>query len=155
MILGYQNGRNLRRYLPRCLRRRIVIESCTSKPECATPPLWLRNARNFAVSIFIFEFLLLPPMGCGAAKATGLGFVCYVVINPRVSANRVDLGSCFMNFRFINPPPPSVSFKQGSAQHQPSSERRGSRQPSHVLHPLGCLDCPGMLSLKCHEAPGI
>ena len=37
-----------------------------------------------------------PPLrtaiGCGAAEATGLGFVCFVVINPRVlSANRVDL----------------------------------------------------------------
>ena len=31
-------------------------------------------------------------MGCGAAEATGLGFVCFGVINPRVlSANRVDL----------------------------------------------------------------
>ena len=29
-------------------------------------------------------------MGCGAAEATGLGFVCFAVINPRVlSANRV------------------------------------------------------------------
>ena len=29
-------------------------------------------------------------MGCGAAEATGLGFVCFVVINPCVlSANRV------------------------------------------------------------------
>ena len=39
-------------------------------------------------------------MGCGAAEATGLGFVCFVVINPRVlSANRVDFGlSCFINF---------------------------------------------------------
>ena len=30
-------------------------------------------------------------MGCGASDATGLGFVCFVVINPRApSANRVD-----------------------------------------------------------------
>ena len=30
--------------------------------------------------------------GCGAAEATGLGFVCFVVINPCVlSANSVDL----------------------------------------------------------------
>ena len=43
------------------------------------------------------------PMECGAAEATGLGFVCFVVSNPRVlSANRVVLGfSCFINY----PPP--------------------------------------------------
>ena len=33
---------------------------------------------------------------CGAAEATGLGFVCFVVINSCVlSANRVDLGFFF------------------------------------------------------------
>mgnify|MGYP003571757333 CR=1 FL=1 len=32
-------------------------------------------------------------MGCGAAEATVLGFVCFVVINPCMfSANRVDSG---------------------------------------------------------------
>ena len=42
-------------------------------------------------------------MGCGAAEATGLGVVCFVVINLRVlSANRVDSG-LFNNF----PIPPS------------------------------------------------
>ena len=41
-------------------------------------------------------------MGCGAAEATGLGFVCFVVINPRVlSANKVDLGSFFFFFFFF------------------------------------------------------
>ena len=28
--------------------------------------------------------LFVGVMGCGAAEATGLGFVCFVVINPRV-----------------------------------------------------------------------
>ena len=51
----------------------------------------------------------LPPagvMGCGAAKATGLGFVCFVVIIPRVlSANSVELGVfCFINCPFTPPP---------------------------------------------------
>ena len=37
-------------------------------------------------------------MGCGAAEATGLGFVCFIVINPCVlSANRVDLGFFFVS----------------------------------------------------------
>ena len=35
-------------------------------------------------------------MGCGAAEATGLGFVCFVV----------DLGFfCFINFPILPPPP--------------------------------------------------
>ena len=48
----------------------------------------------------------LPPyagvMGCGAAEATGLGFVCFVVLNLRVlSANRVDFGLfCFINLQW-------------------------------------------------------
>ena len=48
-------------------------------------------------------------MGCGAAEATGLGFVCFIVLNPRIlSANGVDLGFfCFINGP-ISPPPPSL-----------------------------------------------
>ena len=44
-------------------------------------------------------------MGCVAAEATGLGFVCFVVINPCVlSANRVYLGFfCFINFPTLSP----------------------------------------------------
>ena len=37
-------------------------------------------------------------IGCGAAEATGLGFVCFVVFNPRVlSAKRVDFGLFFVS----------------------------------------------------------
>ena len=47
-------------------------------------------------------------MGCGAAEATGLGFVCFVVINPRVlSANSVDLGF-FLFLIFSNFTPPLI-----------------------------------------------
>ena len=54
-------------------------------------------------------------MGCGAAEATGLGFVCFAAINPRVlSANRDDLGFLFLKFTtFFIPPtsaPPLVLF---------------------------------------------
>ena len=63
-------------------------------------------------------------MGCGAAEATGMGFVCFVVINSFVlsaaffffinilillpSANRVDLGF-FVSwiFNVLTPPPPN------------------------------------------------
>ena len=40
-------------------------------------------------------------MECGAAEETGLGFVCFVIVNPRVLlAKRVDFGLffCFINF---------------------------------------------------------
>ena len=67
-----------------------------------------------------------PVMGCGAAEATGLGFVCFVVINPCVSSvNRVvfflfhKLYLFFLEFQiirfmpiffieisFVLPPPP-------------------------------------------------
>ena len=48
-------------------------------------------------------------MGCDATEATGLDFVCFVVISPRVlSAKGVDLGFfCFINFPF-HPPPPRI-----------------------------------------------
>ena len=45
-------------------------------------------------------------MGCGAAEATGLGFVCFVVINPRVLlANRVDLTFFVSYISNFTPPP--------------------------------------------------
>ena len=50
----------------------------------------------------VFNFDVFP-----FSEATGLGFVCFVVFNPRVlSANRVDLGS----FCFINVPTPSPPY---------------------------------------------
>ena len=49
-------------------------------------------------------------MGCGFKEATGLGFVCFVIINPCVlSANRVDLGFFVSKFSNFTPPPPSTS----------------------------------------------
>ena len=62
-------------------------------------------------------------MGCGAAEATGLGFVCFVVINPWVlSANRVDLGFfLFHKFSNFTPPPPhatdAASLRRRSGHH--------------------------------------
>ena len=45
-------------------------------------------------------------MECSAVEATGLGFVCFVVINPGVlSANRVDFG-LFLFHKFSNLPHP-------------------------------------------------
>ena len=51
-------------------------------------------------------------MGCGAAEATGLGFVCFVVLNPCVfSANRVDLGFFVLNIPIFHPPPQESGFR--------------------------------------------
>ena len=51
------------------------------------------------ISIYTMPYLpYVGVMGIGAVEATGLGFVCFVVINPRVlSANRVDLGFFFVS----------------------------------------------------------
>ena len=55
-------------------------------------------------------------MGYGAAEATGLGFVCFIVVNPCVlSANRVGLGLfCFIDFPILLPPPPSPLHQYSS-----------------------------------------
>ena len=46
-------------------------------------------------------------MGCGAAEANGLGFVCFVILNPRVLLDKVDLAVFFLFHLFpILPPPP-------------------------------------------------
>ena len=47
-------------------------------------------------------------MGCGAAEATGLGFVCFVIINSRMlSANRDYFGLfLFHQFCHFTIPPP-------------------------------------------------
>ena len=45
----------------------------------------------------------LSLMGCGATEATGLGIVCFVVINPCVlSANSVDFFFFFLFHKFSN-----------------------------------------------------
>ena len=77
---------------------------------------WLVPLRHY--SSLKFPSFYSPPPSSGAKKrvelippkATGLGFVCFVVINPFVlSANRVDLGSfCFINFSILTPPPPPI-----------------------------------------------
>ena len=63
-------------------------------------------------ALFLWDFCALSFIslhwsdGCGAAEATGLGFVCFVVINPCVlSANRVDLRFLFHKFSNFTPPP--------------------------------------------------
>ena len=54
--------------------------------------------QDLSQSLYILHrnFLRLPPMGCGAAEAAGLVFVCFVIHNVHVLlANRVDLGFFF------------------------------------------------------------
>ena len=54
-------------------------------------------------------------MGFGS-EATGLGFVCFVVINPcALSANRVDFGLFLFNkFSNFTPPPQTTRSLQGA-----------------------------------------
>ena len=71
--------------------------------------------QNISISVELHQSyhppLSLPShchfLGCGAVEATGLSFVCFVVINPRVfSANRVVLGFfCFKKVPILPLPP--------------------------------------------------
>ena len=84
-------------------------------------------------SIFLFVWYIsqfYSPLEWCRSDWTGLGFVCFVVINPRVlSANRVDFGLfCFINFPILLPPPPP--HNQG-LPHSPRTWRR-----RHHHHPL-------------------
>ena len=65
---------------------------------------------------YYYPIIIISMMGCGAAEATGLGFVCFVVINPPVlSANIVDLGFfCFIEFPLFDRAVVRVSSKAGS-----------------------------------------
>ena len=55
-------------------------------------------------------------MGCGAAEATGLGFVCFVVINPLVLSNNwfvlafIFVPIFSLSLSLSLPPPPARSF---------------------------------------------
>ena len=76
---------------------------------------------TFTPIFFIKISFALLPMGCGAAESTCLGFVCFVVINPRLlSTNRVDLGF-FVSyiFKFYSPPPPQVETDNLTSDAKP------------------------------------
>ena len=50
----------------------------------------------------LFCFINAGVMACGVAEATGLGFVCFAVINPCVlTANKVDFGLFLLPPRII------------------------------------------------------
>ena len=91
-----------------------------------------------SVSIYILYHphpLVRWSEGCGAAEATGLGFVCFVVLNPRVlSANRVDLGFFFLLLLF--PWPPRLRPWQESSPLQ-------LRQPQSAIWWTSGLDMVG------------
>ena len=54
-----------------------------------------------------FTILPPPPMGCCAAEATDLGFVCFVVINCQPT-ELIWAFFLFHNFSNFTPPPPSL-----------------------------------------------
>ena len=85
-------------------------------PTITFPPMFFIEFPSFGSQM----------MGGGAAEATGMGFVCFIVINSRVlSANRVDLAFFyFINFPIL-PPPPSqthVTYPLWCPYHQTSWE---------------------------------
>ena len=60
-------------------------------------------------SFFCFKNCPFPVMGCSAAEATGLGFVCFIVINP-LCCQPTELIWVFLFHKLSNlpPPPPQV-----------------------------------------------
>ena len=87
---------------------------------------------------FLSPILWLSPLApyCGAAEATSLGFVCFVVINPHVlSANRVD---CRL-FCFINSPYPRYYLFFISRYHNLHQPR--SHHKSYIRHRPGHASC--------------
>ena len=48
-------------------------------------------------------------MGCGAAEATGLNFVCFVVINPRMQSTDLIWAFLFI-YQFYPHPPEHYSI---------------------------------------------
>ena len=78
---------------------------------------YIANKFDFGLFFKISQFYSPSPSGCGAAKATGLGVVCFV--NPRVSSANLILGFFFVSIFqhsiffievfFDSPPPPRRS----------------------------------------------
>ena len=81
-------------------------------------------------------------MGCGAAEATGLGFICFVVINPRVlSANIVDFGPFFLFHKLSNltPPPSRAQGRELPDFKAPISAQNADAIMSFVAQTLGIM----------------
>ena len=96
-------------------------------------------------------------MGCGAAEAAGLGFVCFVVINSRVLlGDRVDFGLVFFFLFFffhktsilLSPAPP-LFFTPSQGLHISLSLLKDKHQLSAellevLLKPVGLTNAlPG------------
>ena len=76
-------------------------------------------------------------MGCRAAEATSLGFVCFVVLNLRVLlANKVDFGLLFYRYSNFTPPPPQVVFCAVSSGSQVKGYGRLMMNHLKVSHAL-------------------
>mgnify|MGYP003571710892 CR=1 FL=1 len=92
----------------------MAVES----PPIVTPvkspsaPMFTPEKLGGMLQLFFCCSICEPPppryagMGCGAAKASDMGFVCFVVINPCVlSANKADFGLFCYKFSNFTPPP--------------------------------------------------
>ena len=62
------------------------------------------NSHRLLIEISLLCFTIW----CGASEATGLGFVCFVVIN--LCANRIDLVFGFDKFSNFTPPPTPPAY---------------------------------------------
>ena len=93
-------------------------------------------------------------MGCGAVEATGLGFFCFVVINPCVVSCQptelfwVDFGLfCFISFPILLPPPSlpqAAQVAQVQAMQQQTSAAAAAGTPmivgeGRIRHAESCV----------------
>ena len=88
-------------------------------------------------------------MGCGAAEVTGLSFVCFVVINPRMlSANRVDFESFyFLSHKFSNFTPPPLP--KAPTSNFATMNSQSSAYPTEMISPPGLGFCKYSSKFLC------
>ena len=97
---------------------------------------------TFITSTFFIDLLRFTyagVMGCSAAEATGLGFVCFVVINPLMlsAADRVDFWLFLFHWHFLRfTPPPSDAVPPPPQPVTPVSlfTAKLNKEPSSILH---------------------
>ena len=95
-----------------------LASSSFFQPYCVPPPK--------LVFLLYLNFNTPPP------QATGLGLVCFVVINP---TNRVDLGFfLFHKFSNFTPPPPGYGLRLNARNRQLQRHPRCKNPPSLTRH---------------------
>ena len=110
--------------------RKDIIHEATGLGSCFCVVFYPQITFFFV----FYTFFLFPSVHICPFLLTGMGFVCFVVINSCVlSVNRVDLGFFFVSqiFQFYSPPPPEKRTNSHLASRKANEKRglRGSDRP--------------------------